>query len=744
MAVRALPEESITDLGGVRARFRACVEADTRWRTNALIDLKYRAGTNGERSYQWPDSAQDERNRQGRPFITINRIDPFLKQVENQARQANISIQVLPLKGDISEAGAEARQGLIRHILSNSDGEVVGDLVFRDALTMGKGWAQVYTDYDDIEKGEQEIFVRAVPDVFSVYADPAATKPDRRDMRFAFAVETLPREEFDQFYPGSGLSQGTLTYASLGAQEKLTWFPGGSVTVADYYSVVESYQTKGKTRSRRVLAVKHQKITALEVLEETEIPITRIPLVPEFGDEYRINGQVDFQGMVRNGREAQRLFNFFATALAEQADLSTDTAVIMAARQVEGLETYWTQKRLPYRIYNDTDSQGNAIGADKPERQVNPPPIQGTVEALQMADMYLKEVFALYDPSLGQGKGSDSGRKVLALQQQGEIGNFNYIDNHKRFLRSLGLLLLEMAAVYYDTPRIRRIIGKEETPKSIVFHAGDDNAPTADDLEEWQIGADSVHDLRVGKYDVTVTTGPNTLSKRQAGIAAMLDLGKTVPQTVPIWIDLFFKNADFPGAMEVYERMKRTISAQFQEQDPNDQQMQLAQAHQQLQALGQQHDLMVKELTAKNAYIQTEQAKHEAQVAIETVRQQTQVALQQMKDATTIEVARINAAKQAADTVAEAAEERIALMGTQVHEAHEAELSRQHELGLEATKHANKMTELRQAGQNASMLSGQEHGQALEQSDNDTANTMTTQAQQAALTPAEEGTSGEA
>jgi hypothetical protein len=715
---RPLPDESVADLGGVRTRFRACVEGDSFWRRNALVDLKFRAGTDGEVSYQWPEDAQSRRNVAGRPFLTINRIDPFLKQVENQARQANIAIQVVPLKGAVSEAGAEARQGLIRHVMNISDGEVVGDMVFSDALTVGKGWCQLYTEYDpDDESGGQEVYVRAIPSVFDVYSDPAATTPDRRDMRFAFVVETLPREEFDKVYPDSGLGQGTLTMASLGADDRLAFFPGGSVLVADYYEVIEDVtKVKGVPR-RKVTAVRWQKITGLEILFETVIPITRIPLVPEFGDQYRINGRVDYLGMVRNMREPQRLFNFSATSLAEQEDLAPNAEWVIAARQVEGLEQFWnTRERLAYKPYKDTDDTGARIEAPPPFRDVANPAISATVEALQMSDMYLQETAALFNPSLGKQKGDQSGKAIQSLQQQGEIGNFNFIDNHKRFLRSLGSLILEAAAVYYDTARVRRIIGKEDTPKTVIFHAGEQNAPTDPDDVLIEQGIDSVHDLKVGRYDVTVTTGPDFLSRRQQAIAAMIDVGKVAPQTVPVWIDLFFKNSDFPGALEIYERMKRTISAQFQESDEEDQQNQVMTLKQQMQQLGQQHDLLIKELNAKNDYIKTDQAKYQSQQAIKQAEFGYQLELQKLKNAATISVAEINAQTKGVISAHEAQHEALALAQSQAHDALQAEMDRGHEFAMAHVTHAQGVD-----------AADQQHQQALEQSDQATAGQMALQ-----------------
>ena len=61
------------DIDLVRQRFAGCVEAETKWRRNALKELKFKAGSDGDKSFQWDEQSQVERAQDQRPFFTVNR-----------------------------------------------------------------------------------------------------------------------------------------------------------------------------------------------------------------------------------------------------------------------------------------------------------------------------------------------------------------------------------------------------------------------------------------------------------------------------------------------------------------------------------------------------------------------------------------------------------------------------------------------------------------------------------------------
>jgi len=152
------------------ARFQLSVEAETEIRNLALEDLKFRAGE------QWDDQIKNDRARQRRPCLVINKIPQFVQQITNEQRQNRPSIAVHPVdsSGDIETA--KVIKGLIRHIESNSGADAAYDTAFESAVTGGFGFFRVITDYVSPDSFDQEILIKRIPNSFSVRIDPYAVE----------------------------------------------------------------------------------------------------------------------------------------------------------------------------------------------------------------------------------------------------------------------------------------------------------------------------------------------------------------------------------------------------------------------------------------------------------------------------------------------------------------------------------------------------------------------------------------
>ncbi len=80
-----------------RKRYEAAVDAERENREQALEDLEFRAGE------QWPEAIQQEREEDGRPCLTINRMPQFIRQVTGDIRINRPAIKVRPTRYPSSE-----------------------------------------------------------------------------------------------------------------------------------------------------------------------------------------------------------------------------------------------------------------------------------------------------------------------------------------------------------------------------------------------------------------------------------------------------------------------------------------------------------------------------------------------------------------------------------------------------------------------------------------------------------------
>lgn len=65
-----------------RGAFQLAADAEAENRREALDDLRF-----ARLGQQWPDKVRREREQEGRPCLTINRLPTFIRQVVNDARQ---------------------------------------------------------------------------------------------------------------------------------------------------------------------------------------------------------------------------------------------------------------------------------------------------------------------------------------------------------------------------------------------------------------------------------------------------------------------------------------------------------------------------------------------------------------------------------------------------------------------------------------------------------------------------------
>lgn len=631
-----------------RDQFRTVVNAESQLRANMKNDLDFREGRG-----QWDPVIRAERNADGRPCLTINRIPQFIRQVTNQQRENRPSIQVDPVDSGADPKIAEALQGIIRNIEMNSDADVAYTTAGEFQVTCGRGYWLCTTEFASDDGHEQVIKIRTIRDPLAVFCDPTYSEPDGRDRRYGFIVEDLPKNYFKHRYGIEALANYEAWLNSRNRSPE--WMPEGRVRVAHYFyldtkdeevtdlllpsddpnvppqqirvpssvlprrsAIPEDWKILG-SRTITHSQCKWALISPCEVLdgnddlsEGRDFPSKYIPLIQVLGDEINIDGEIDIRGMVRDAKDPQRMYSFWASALTEVIALSPRAPYIGPAGSFKGFETKWNtanRKNYGYLEYNPLTVGGQP--ANPPQRQQFEPAIQAIVEAFQLADNDMKAVLGLYDASLGKSGPEQSGKAILARQHQGQMGNSNFMDNLGRAIRHTGRVLLDMIPRVYAPQRLIRILGADNKQQTILIHTGDPGIPQDQDQEAWKAAQkiDAIYDISVGRYDISFSEGPAYANRRKEAVEAMLQLVNSYPNAAPMIMDLLVKNMDWPGADEIAARLKAAVPSNVLAADnggpvvPSD-------VAQHMQQLEQQ----VKDLTEKlNAKVVDNQAKSQMQ-----------------------------------------------------------------------------------------------------------------------------------
>ena len=608
-------------LATARKRLNMAISALSESREDELDDLRFYAGSPSNQ-WQWPADVLATRGAvQGqsinaRPCLTINKLPQHVRQVTNEQRQNRPSGKVIPADDKADLEVAEVFNGVVRHIEYISDADVAYDTACENQVAYGEGYIRILTEYCDETTFDQEIKIGRIRNSFSVYMDPTIQDPCGSDAKWCFITEDLTRDEYERLYPNAS-PVTTLMSLGVGDQSFTMWLHDDTVRIAEYFYVDYEKATLNlypgnqtafagtpedknlramygsPIRSRRAdrKRVKWCKINGYEVLEESEWAGDWIPVVRVIGNEFEVDGRIYISGIVRNAKDAQRMYNYWVSQEAEMLALAPKAPFIGYGGQFEGYETQWktaNTQNWPYLEVNPdvTDGQGNMLPL--PQRASPPMASSGLLQAKLGASEDIKATTGQYDASLGMQGNERTGRAILARQRESDTGTYHYVDNLARAVRHVTRQLVDLIPKIYDTQRIARIIG-EDGESSMVKLNPMQPEPVRKIVNEQGIVIDRIYNPNVGKYDVVVTTGPSYATKRQEALEAMAQLLQTNPQLWAVAGDLFVKNMDWPGAQEMAKRFARTIDPKIlnDEEDPA-----LQAANQQIEAMAQEMQQM--------------------------------------------------------------------------------------------------------------------------------------------------------
>jgi len=609
-------------LSQARHRMTLAVAAYSESREDELDDLRFSAGS-PDNQWQWPADVLATRGSvQGqtinaRPCLTINKLPQHVKQVTNDQRQNRPSGKVIPADDMADVEVAEIFDGMVRHIEYISDADVAYDTACENQVTYGEGYLRILTEYCDDESFDQDIRIGRIRNSFSVYMDPTIQDPCGADAEWCFITEDLLKEEFERQYPDAR-PLSSIEQQGVGDQSLSQWINEDTVRIAEYFyadyepatllmfpgnivlydDAPEMAQIKAmgyrpiKTRKVQRRKIKWCRINGFEVLEERDWAGKWIPVIRVVGNEFEVDGRVFLSGIVRNAKDAQRMYNYWVSQEAEMLALAPKAPFIGYGGQFEGYEQQWKTANTtnwPYLEVNPdvTDGQGSVLPL--PQRAQPPMASQGLLQAKLGASDDIKSTTGQYDSSLGATSNERSGRAILAREKQGDTGTYHYVDNLARAIRYCTRQIVDLIPKIYDTQRIARIIGMDGDTKMAKI---DPTQPMPVRKVEDEMGnvIEKIYNPGVGKYDVCVTTGPSYMTKRQEAMDAMSQILQGNPQLWAVAGDLFIKNMDWPGAQEMAKRFSKTIDPKLLEDD--DKTPALMQAEQQIQAMGQEMEQM--------------------------------------------------------------------------------------------------------------------------------------------------------
>lgn len=501
---------------------------------------------------QWPDAIRTERESNGRPCITTNKLPVYIDQVVGDERQNRPEIKVIPVDDKADVYIAEILSGYIKNIEQTSNYDVAIDHAFEHAVTCGYGALRVNTEYSDDDSFEQDIVIKKIDNALSIYWGKHS-EYDCSDAPYCFVVSDISREDFKNKYKSE-----PMPFNEADSQYVEDWCTEDKVRVCEYFVKEPIVKTIYLLEDGRVvektgagdIVVKKRKVNSYKihwyllsgnkVLDDREIHGKYIPIIPVWGKEVNVGGKRVIRSLIRNAKDPQRMYNYWQSCDTELVALAPKFPFLVTPKQIAGHESQWDESNK--RNFNYLLVNPDAQAPGWPQRQMPPQASSAMVEKIQMADQEIRDTTGLQKASLGMASNERSGKAIMERQKQGDIATFAFIDNLARSITYLGRVLVDLAPYILDTERIIRMGMEDGLQKFEAINVND--------------GDKIINDLSIGKYDVVATVGPSFATQREEARRSMSEFIQYYPQAAPFIGDLFAESMDWKGADKFAERLR--------------------------------------------------------------------------------------------------------------------------------------------------------------------------------------------
>nr|GAT42297.1 predicted protein [Mycena chlorophos] len=573
---------------------------------------------------QWDPVVRQRRIAEKKPTLTFNRLVAFLAQVIGDRLMNETEIRVLPDKGSEKEI-ANIREGLIRNIFKNSNAEFARQEAAKYQVIGGQGAFYLSVNYCSDDVFEQELRINAVYDPYAAVFDPLGIEPSGKDCQWAFVGEDIPAEEYRARWPNA--SETSFMDANHWNQSGF-WLQEDTVRIVNYWRMVTSgFKTLALYRDGTVHDITDMEeyeyspfiasypdgepyirevpkrfcqlyiCSGNEILEGpynyncSSIPLYRVP-----GWEVNDGERVYRWGLIRHLKDPQRLHNYWRSTVAEQLVAAPRNKWLVTPDAIKGHEAKWRRSPVssdPFLYYND--------GETTPVH-VPPPGIDAAlVNEAGASTQDLKDISNLHEAALGMPSNEVSGVAITKRNSVSDVGTYIYTDRARMADERCAYNINELIPDYYDTMRTETVMGADNKLSTVVL-----NDPS-----------NPMSNVTIGRYNVTVTVGPASQTRRTLAAEQMMSFVNAAPQIAGSVMDLIAEAQDWPQSIEFARRFKMLLpQGMVPEDEMTPEMVAMQQAKQQEQQQQQQIQLLQLQVEIANKNAKTSEANSRAHLSM--------------------------------------------------------------------------------------------------------------------------------
>lgn len=638
--------------------------AKTGWsgeRQDFREDIKF---VSGDPSDQWDDVVKANRDADGVPALTMDRLNPLVSQIVNSARKDRPQPKVTVGDDGIPEV-AEAIEGKVRHLLYESHADVAFDTAQMYCAAGGFGFWRVTKEWvkQDLRPSAQmsgyfvqEPRVRRVEDPLTVLFDPEVQELDYSDARYCFVQKKYDRKSFKREF---GVDPIDFEFDNVRLAD---WGDESKVLVAEYWWVEEihhrliqfadgiealadeigDFYEESVINERDLIerVVHCDLVDGMRKLEECIWEGRWIPIIPEIAREIISDGRKRYASAVRYARDPQIFINASMSSTAQKMATINDAPFIGYKGQFK--DKKWSDGKRHFYLESEPVTI-NGQTAPLPQRNAFEPAIQGSTSATAQGIDALKGAVGYEDSVLRPSQADLSGVAIQRRDAQQSLANLQYEDSGPISMWHGGRVIVDLLMKLADTPRrwkTRKEDGTEgEVP--ITMDLPEDTNPHAQGMEgQPHLKIDD------GDYGVVIDVGPSFATKTEEGTQFLLDLVKADPALIPIYAPAIFKRLGYPDLEEIataaqppqiQQALAQNSGKGVPPQILQQQAAQLQQQNQQLKMVLQQVDQMLKTKQIETqGKLDVQNAKTAGDLAIEklkTIRAMIEAQMEHSHDA---------------------------------------------------------------------------------------------------------------
>ncbi len=721
-------------------------------RDERKTDLRYVAGD------PWDPADRAQREDAGRPCISLDEINQYLNQYNNNLRQNKRAIQLMPIGNGANDKDATRRESIIRGIENRSNAPSDSYITAAESAAQGGyGFSLIRTEYKDDKSFDQSICIQRVADPDTILLDPGYEKADASDVKHAFVLKRMPKKEFKRKFPNADRTDFTIDDQRGNRKQ---WIGDKDIQVAEFWQVHEIPRTlllikdpkvgeqivwedeikdgirrnaKGEIKKGPIEVLREREVmtpevwqyltNGLEILDKVEWAGSRIPVISCFGKELWFDdgdgSRRHLLSMVRLARNPQMLYAYLATQEAEEAGMTPKSPFLGAKGQFESArETWELLNKQPYAFVEYDIVLDGAQGASMPppQRPQWVPNFQAYEIAKESARRAIQAAMGITPlPTAAQRNNEKSGIALEKINDMESIGAFHFQDNFTNgFLHNMGWQLNELITPILDTQQevpVEKADGTHDTLHviGVTSHPIDDEG----NFEKPDLPPDTEEFLHTGAgdFDVTISTGPSYQSQREeesAFVDHLIENIASLPIPPPIGTKILAKAIRMKDLGAEGDAIAELLDPPDMQNLPPAAQAIVAQLQATVQQLQQENQALHMDRAAKvleqQTKLQIEDKKGQHELAAKTADFITKMSEADKDRETKIAVAEIT-------TKAQNMNERLAAFEDLMKQFHE----QAHELGMAVQQHqqAQQLAQQNAATDAASQTQDQLHEQSM-------------------------------